>query len=33
MRKLANVLLVLSIVLIISGGVSTFILGLKADRT
>ncbi len=33
MRRLANVLLVLSIVLIISGGVSTFILGLKADRT
>lgn len=33
MRKIANVLLVLSIVLIISGGVSTFILGLKADRT
>lgn len=33
MRKLANCLLVLSIVLIISGGVSTFILGLKADRT
>ena len=33
MRKIANVLLVLSIVLIISGGVSTFILGLQADRT
>lgn len=33
MKKLANCLLVLSIVLIISGGVSTFILGLKADRT
>lgn len=33
MRKLANVFLVLSIVFIISGGVSTFILGLKADRT
>lgn len=32
MRKLANILLVLSIAFIISGGVSTFILGLKADR-
>ena len=32
MKKLANVFLVLSIVLIISGGVSTFIFGLKADR-
>ena len=33
MRRLANVFLVLSIVFIISGGVSTFVLGLKADRT
>ena len=33
MRKIANVLLVFSVVLIISGGVSTFILGLQADRT
>ena len=33
MKKLANLFLILSIVLIISGGVSSFILGLKADRT
>ena len=33
MKKIANVFLVLSIVLIISGGVSSFILGLKMDRT
>lgn len=33
MRRLANVFLVLSIVFIISGGVSTFVLGLKVDRT
>ena len=33
MRRLANVFFVLSIVFIISGGVSTFVLGLKADRT
>lgn len=32
MKKLANVLLVLSVTFIISGSVSTFILGLKADR-
>ena len=33
MRKIINVCLILSIVMLISGGVSTFILGLKADRT
>ena len=32
MKKIVNTLLVLSLILIISGGVSSFVLGLKADR-
>ena len=33
MKKLANLFLVLGVILLISGGVSSFILGLKADRS